>query len=250
MKNSAAKHSYNRLDQESKNLLHKGISDMQANEYIKALDELNYFIRLNPKNPVGYYNIGIIYLKKNDYPNAIKFWEKALIVDPDYSDAYYNLGLAYKLRKNNRKAVENYAKFLIHNPDFKQKQKIVDEIQQIREPFVGKDFIGRISMTDTAIYEKNISFKNQSIFSKEVPVIYSCIEVVDAPNDSELEASWYYYVNDNPILVNSNSFKTHGSKNIIIKLTRPQNSWPTGEYEFQLSSGEKEIIKVPFYINL
>ena len=49
--------------------------------------------KIDPKNPVNYFNIGTIYMDQNKDQEAIQFFEKAIEVDPTYKNAYNNLAL-------------------------------------------------------------------------------------------------------------------------------------------------------------
>lgn len=50
-------------------------------------------IKIDPKNPVNYFNIGTIYMEQNKDQEAIQYFEKAIEVDPTYKNAYNNLAL-------------------------------------------------------------------------------------------------------------------------------------------------------------
>lgn len=238
------------LDAKSKELLDQGTEYLEGYNYEQAIKYLNYFIKLNPKVATGYYNLGVAYSMAKNYTGALEAWEKAISIDKDYADAYYNLGLAYKFQRNNKKAVENYAQFLILNPEYENKNQLLDEISKIREPNVGHGVIGRVSMTDTADYSKNIGFSNKIIFDNHAKNIYSCIELINAAKGTRINANWYYYTDGEPVLVNSARFKTSGSRNLLIKLSKPNNKWPEGKYEFELSINGKTNLTVPFYVNL
>src|SRR5690606_2320575 len=50
-------------------------------------------IKIDPKNPVNYFNIGTIYMEQDKDQEAIQYFEKAIEVDPTYKNAYNNLAL-------------------------------------------------------------------------------------------------------------------------------------------------------------
>jgi len=49
--------------------------------------------KLEPNNPVNYFNIGVIYMEQNKDAEAIQYFEKTIQVDPKYKNAYNNLAL-------------------------------------------------------------------------------------------------------------------------------------------------------------
>src|SRR5690606_21815963 len=49
--------------------------------------------KLEPNNPVNYFNIGVIYMEQNKDAEAIQYFEKAIQVDPNYKNAYTNIAL-------------------------------------------------------------------------------------------------------------------------------------------------------------
>lgn len=59
----------------------------------KFLDKLLENTKLDPKNPVNYFNIGVIYMNQNKDAEAIQYFEKAIEVDPTYKNAYTNIAL-------------------------------------------------------------------------------------------------------------------------------------------------------------
>lgn len=52
-------------------------------------------VRINPRYPGSYNNIGVIYGGEGNYSEAIKYFKKALELDPIMADAYMNCGMAY-----------------------------------------------------------------------------------------------------------------------------------------------------------
>ena len=50
-------------------------------------------IELNPSNPRGYTNLGLIYYQRGDKGRAKSLWQKALALDPDFPDAQRALRL-------------------------------------------------------------------------------------------------------------------------------------------------------------
>lgn len=52
-------------------------------------------VRENPRDPVLWNDLGLLYAFKQDYSRAIALFEKAIEAEPLYTDAHLNLGVAY-----------------------------------------------------------------------------------------------------------------------------------------------------------
>ena len=66
-------------------------------------------VELAPNNPLGYENIGSIYLREGKWTEAIPQFQKAITIAPS-SFSYSNLGTAYFFLKNYDDSVKMYAK--------------------------------------------------------------------------------------------------------------------------------------------
>lgn len=65
-------------------------------EYDKALANLDRAIAADPKNPLMYYNKGVILQNEMKRPaEALKAYEQTLAIDPEYSDALYMTSIIY-----------------------------------------------------------------------------------------------------------------------------------------------------------
>ncbi len=84
--------------------------------YYQGLDSLNkaieiykQLIKLDPKFPYSYYNIGYINLEMLSIPSeAIRYFDMAMQLKPDYYEAIFNLGLCYERTGDVLKARELY----------------------------------------------------------------------------------------------------------------------------------------------
>jgi hypothetical protein len=114
---------------------------------------------------------------------------------------------------------------------------------------VGKGIIGRVSMTDKVDFKNNIPLNIEVFFDSSIPVIYSCIELVNGTKSKDIEVNWYYILQNNERLpVNSIKFSGQGSKNVVISLKKPYTEWPIGKYEQVISVNGVENTTVPFII--
>lgn len=240
----------NLLPEEAKILLNEGIQKIQSGKINDAILDFQDLTKLYPKLIVAHYNLGLAYAKNNQLNEAIASWEEVVSIDQNYADAYYNLGQAYKMTKDNRKAVENLVRYTILRPSDPQISFIKDEIAKMKEPNIGTGVVGRISITDKVDFKNNIALSVKDFLNPAIPVIYTCIEIVSAPKDTNIEANWYYRAIDNQkIPVNKMKFKIEGSKNVLLSLKKPKTEWPSGKYEFVILVNGKENTIVPYNIN-
>lgn len=66
----------------------------------EAIKHYELAIKLNPKKPESYYNLGNALCVKAEYDSAIDAYSQAIDLDPKNAPAFYNLGNAlYMLNK-------------------------------------------------------------------------------------------------------------------------------------------------------
>ena len=66
----------------------------------EAIEHYQQAIKLNPKKPESFYNLGNALCVKAEYDAAIEAYSQAIELDPKNAPAYYNLGNAlYMLNK-------------------------------------------------------------------------------------------------------------------------------------------------------
>ena len=237
------------MPEEAKILLNQGIQKIKSGNTKLAIKDFQDLIKLYPEQKEGYYNLGLAYAKENQLKNAVMAWNKVILLDNNYSDAYYNLGLAYKMLNDNNKAVENLTQYILLHPDDPQINEIKKEISQLREPYLGKGIIGRVSITDEIDFEHNIAKSVKNIFNSSTPYVYSCLEIINAPKNTNIEVRWYFKTVDNQKLpINSSIFHINGSKNVILSIKKPSPEWPIGNYYLEILVDDQPNISVPFNI--
>nr|AUN37584.1 TPR repeat protein [uncultured bacterium] len=74
----------------------------------RAYLDFNEAIRLNPKDPISYYNRGNVRQDKGDIDGAIADMDYALKLNPKFADGYNNRGYAYQIKGNLKKAMSDY----------------------------------------------------------------------------------------------------------------------------------------------
>ncbi|MFQ5686077.1 MAG: tetratricopeptide repeat protein [Candidatus Scalindua sp.] len=83
-----------------------------------ALGDCNKAILLNPRNPGGYCNRGVIFEKMEVTSEAIKNYSLAISLNHKYSSAYYNRGSIFGVNGEYDKAIEDFSEAILINPAF------------------------------------------------------------------------------------------------------------------------------------
>lgn len=96
-------------------LLEEGQKLFNRSEFEAAEKKFLDVIKIDPKAPLAYHFLGMIYLRQELYKGAIATLEKAVALDPLNDTAFNNLGLAYYNTKNPDKAIENFERSISLN---------------------------------------------------------------------------------------------------------------------------------------
>lgn len=81
---------------------------------------LEYFGKIDQsliRNPVTFYNIGILLFNNQKTAESLGYFQKAVTVDPSFADGHYQIGLCYLNQGDMPKAKESLKKFLEIAPD-------------------------------------------------------------------------------------------------------------------------------------
>jgi len=95
------------------------ISSIQYNPDA-AINDYDRYVELNPSNPEGYTERGIIYGKSKDYTRAVDNFVKAIYYDPQYARAYNGRGSTYARKKEYEKGLLDFNKAIELNPNYAQ----------------------------------------------------------------------------------------------------------------------------------
>jgi tetratricopeptide (TPR) repeat protein len=83
-----------------KQRFNQAVALLHAKQYQYAIMALNQVIKLQPKLPEAYVNIGFAYLGLEDWDTAKIAFNKAMDLKPDQANAYYGLALSYEGKKD------------------------------------------------------------------------------------------------------------------------------------------------------
>jgi len=85
-------------------------------DYNNAIKYYKKLLKMDPKNPRHYSNIGDCYFNIGQYKEAVQFYKQAIKYKKDYTTAYYNLGGCYLMLKQNTKAKKTWETGLQYAP--------------------------------------------------------------------------------------------------------------------------------------
>ena len=89
------------------NTITKGNEWVQKKDYIKAVQEYERAVKIDPKNAKAHLLLGLTYANTGQLDLAIEHSMDAAILNPSYS-AYHNLGLIYANKDEYEKAADAY----------------------------------------------------------------------------------------------------------------------------------------------
>ncbi len=80
------------------------------------LEKARKWVKINPDDPIGYNNLGIIYLTRKRYEKAIEFYSHAIDLSPNLPTTHYNLGLTYHKQGKLDLAIKAYQQAITLDP--------------------------------------------------------------------------------------------------------------------------------------
>ncbi len=107
----------------------RGIADLSAKQYEKALDFLRKSRDFNPKDGFVYYNIAEAHIFEKDYAEAEKSLNQALEMMPRSAEVFQRLGLVYEKQKKWDLALSSYQKAY----ELNQSQGLKEAIDRVNE---------------------------------------------------------------------------------------------------------------------
>lgn len=94
-------------------------------KYAPAYREFLKAEKLNPKDPILYYDFGLFYYERKELDKAVEAYKKAIKLKPDFASAINNLGVVYMEKEEWDKAIktllpitESYVYATPHYPCF------------------------------------------------------------------------------------------------------------------------------------
>ena len=94
-----------------------GLIHRQAGKLAEAAAELETAVRLSPRQPVYWNQLGVTYRLLGQFKKAREAYDKAIALDPNYAASTLNLGILYDLYLGDgQRALELYSRYLLLSP--------------------------------------------------------------------------------------------------------------------------------------
>ncbi len=94
-----------------------GVDHQKRGNAVKAIEEYEYVLTLEPNNAEAHNNLGAIYKEQGNLDKALEHYQLVMTLNPEMDEVHNNLGVIYYLRDDHREAVKEYRKALELNPD-------------------------------------------------------------------------------------------------------------------------------------
>ncbi|GAC1467674.1 MAG: hypothetical protein NVS2B14_13180 [Chamaesiphon sp.] len=114
-------------------LLKQGASRAMRGDYQGAIADYNEALRLNPKNPDVYYNLGVAHYNQGLAQQAFQDFNQAIQLDPEFAEAYGNRGTLRSQWGDKRGAIQDFqqaAKLFTQQGDKVSAQQMNEMIKQ------------------------------------------------------------------------------------------------------------------------
>lgn len=130
-----------------------GVANMNLGRINCAKKPLLKALKLQPRNPDYWFNVGLLYEKKNKENLAMRLYNRALELQPGHSHALYNISMQYARNNLIEKAVSIWKQLIKEHPyDFSAFARLADyysenhefsKVTELLEPFrvnIQKDY--------------------------------------------------------------------------------------------------------------
>ena len=95
-----------------------GLAYLEEERYSAAVEEFRNLITIAPKEPLGYANLGLTYLRMSEeFENAEKWLQKAIVIEPDHPEIRFLLAKVYELTDREPLAINILEETLSKHPN-------------------------------------------------------------------------------------------------------------------------------------
>jgi tetratricopeptide (TPR) repeat protein len=94
----------------------RGLAYMHKRDYVRAIQDYDQAIRLNPRSATAIYNRALTYRRIGDYDPAISDYDRVLQLTPNDADSYYGRGASYAHEGDYDRAIQDYDQAFRINP--------------------------------------------------------------------------------------------------------------------------------------
>ncbi len=105
----------------------------QIEQWVKAIADMNAFLKRNPKSAPGFAARGILHADREDFGPALRDLDRALTLNPRYAYGYALRADAYRLQDQYDKAFRDAARALELNPKLPRAYQVQGRIYEEKE---------------------------------------------------------------------------------------------------------------------
>jgi tetratricopeptide (TPR) repeat protein len=101
--------------------------------YNEAAEAYNKAIRINPKNPLGIYSLGVMEEDQGNFKKALEFYRQSIQIDPKFENGYFNLAAMHANLKQFEEAIAVLKKLIELNPQSEDAKAMLRQIEKERK---------------------------------------------------------------------------------------------------------------------
>ena len=102
----------------------------KARDYLKAIENFERAVKINPLSSVSWSNMGVAYEKLGKSQDSILSYEEAIKIDPQDSATWFNLGRLFKSLGAFKKAMQCFTEVLKIDPVNIEAEKLLDGLKE------------------------------------------------------------------------------------------------------------------------
>lgn len=160
-------------------LLQNGIDLLLLGKYKDAVTNFEKTLRIDPRQPEVYYNMGIAYFQMGKYSNAIVQYRRAIDLKNNFAEARNNLGVCYIKEKLLDTGIDQIRLANIYAPTMSQPLENLDEVKNKNTEY---NYNNKIFRTKNELKESSPS-RIFSLNLKLCPPLLSITEETIARNE-------------------------------------------------------------------
>ena len=103
---------------------------IEIGQLTKAIGALRSCLKLAPRYPPAWFNLGLAEYKRRDHGAALGFLRRALELNPHYAAAYYNIGVILLETGQRERAQSHFERALESDPTFDRARQNLRALEQ------------------------------------------------------------------------------------------------------------------------
>ena len=96
----------------------RGLAARDKGDLDRAVADFSQSIRMDARNALAFYHRGLSYWDRREFDKALADYEQAIRINPGYAPTYYNRGLAYFERRDYDRAINDLNQAINGRPNY------------------------------------------------------------------------------------------------------------------------------------